>query len=344
MASRLSLLRPLLAGLAILLAIFGVCAAVLLLAPNGANRAARASVPEAAPGRDTGAERSLPVTAGPSPPVENQPETFGEIPAFRQREMGGQGPHDLMRGSPSLPYICLTFDGDAQAGDVPHILQVLAGRSVQATFFLTGEFCRRHPKETRAIVQAGHEVGNHLLEHVHLTTWGETGHQDVRPGIDREVLQRLLLGNEAAFQEVTGHTMQKLWRAPYGETNAELDGWAAELGYIHVSWTRDFSGTPSMDSLDWVADPAEPRYLTVRQIRDRLLSFDGGRPGGANGAIILMHAGTIRRGEHAWTVLGEVVDGLRQRGYTFVTVSRLIRESLRPESRPSGNMDRAAKR
>ena len=134
------------------------------------------------------------------------------------------------------------------------------------------------------------------------------------PGVTREHLHRLLRDNEALFRQITGRQMQKIWRAPFGETNQTLDAWAAELGYIHVAWTRDFSGTRSMDSLDWVADPRAARYLTAAQIRDRLLSFDGGRPGGANGAIILMHTGTLRQSEHPWTVLGEVADALPREG------------------------------
>jgi hypothetical protein len=83
-----------------------------------------------------------------------------------------------------------------------------------------------------------------------------------------------------------------------------------------------------------VADPQAARYLTAAQIRARLLSFDEGRPGGANGAIILMHTGTLRQSEHPWTVLGEVADAYRGRGYAFVGVTRLIRESLESPARP----------
>ncbi len=248
--------------------------------------------------------------------------------------MGGQGPHHLLCGRAGLPYLCLTFDGGSMAGDLPRILRILADRRIPATFFLTGEFIARHPGPARAIAQAGHEVGNHLLQHVHLTTWEQNGRQDLLPGVTREVLHRLLRENETLFERITGRPMQKVWRAPFGETNRTLDAWAAELGYIHVAWTRDFTGTRSMDSLDWVADPAADRYLTAAQIRDRLLAFDGGRPGGANGAVILMHTGTLRQSEYAWTVLGEVVDEYRRRGYAFVPVTRLIRESLGPGPRP----------
>ena len=325
--------------------------AILLLLMGGAARFLwQDGPPSVSGGGKTAATAFSRQLAGQTLPGAGHPEAmvaplqgssalpFGTIPRPLQPEMGGQGPHHLLRGRSSLPYLCLTFDGAAHADDLPRILKILAGRHIPATFFLTGEFISRHPGQTRAIVESGHEVGNHLLRHVHLTTWDQNGRQELLPGVTREVLHRLLRENEALFGEVTGRPMQKVWRAPFGETNQTLDAWAAEWGYIHVAWTRDFSGIRSMDSLDWVADPTSARYLTAAQIRDRLLSYDGGRPGGANGAIILMHTGTLRQSEYPWTVLGEVVDGLRGRGYTFVTATRLIRESLDTGPRPGKHL------
>jgi peptidoglycan/xylan/chitin deacetylase (PgdA/CDA1 family) len=319
-------------GSAILLLLLG--GAVWLLWRDGRPPAAgRGKAAAGAPSRPAPGP-ALPGAGRPGFPADPPARPFGAIPASLQPEMGGQGPHHMLRGRCSLPYLCLTFDGAAHAGELPQILRILAERRISATFFLTGEFIAGHTVEARAIVQAGHEVGNHLFQHVHLTTWDRNGRQDLLPGVTRELLHRLLQDNEALFRRVTGREMQKVWRAPFGETNQALDAWAAESGYIHVAWTRDFSGVPSMDSLDWVADPGAARYLSAAQIRDRLLSFDGGRPGGANGAIILMHTGTLRQSEHAWTILGDVTDEFRSRGYTFVPVTRLIRESLESFSRP----------
>jgi len=189
---------------------------------------------------------------------------------------------------------------------------------------LTGEFLERFPESVRAAVAGGHEIGSHLYRHVHLTTWEANRHHDTRSGITREYLHELLEKNEIAFRNVTNQPMVKLWRAPFGETNPTINAWAAELGYWHVTWTRSESRDQSMDSLDWVADRVEPRYLTAPQILERLLAFDGGVPGGANGAIILMHTGSQRREERGWTILDDLIVSMTRRGYHFVPVSRLI--------------------
>jgi peptidoglycan-N-acetylglucosamine deacetylase len=329
MDSRPASSRLLPAGSAILLLLLGG-AAWFLWREGRPPAAGRSRAIAAAPARPAAGAAGFPAGPRAEPPAS----PFGPIPAALQPGLGGQGPHHLLRGRSSLPYLCLTFDGAVHAGDLPRILRILAERGIPATFFLTGEFIARHPGPVRAIVQAGHEGGNHLYQHVHLTTWDFNGKQELRPEVTRAALHRLLRDNEALFRQVTGREMQKVWRAPFGETNPTLDAWAAELGYIHVAWTRDFSGARSMDSLDWVADPGAARYLTAAQIRDRLLSFDGGRPGGANGAIILMHTGTLRQSEHPWTVLGEVADEFRRKGYTFVTVTQLVRESLEAGVQP----------
>jgi len=250
------------------------------------------------------------------------------LPDRLQQEWSAEGPFHFTRGSPDLPHISLTFDGDSTDTDLPAILQVLARRRITATFFLTGEFMERFPESVRAAVTDGHEVGSHLYRHVHLTTWEENRHHDTRPEITREYLHELLRKNEAVFRNVTGQPMARLWRAPFGETNPTINAWAAEIGYWHVTWTRNRKRDKSMDSLDWVADPAEPRYLTAPQILERLLAFDGGTPGGANGAIILMHTGSQRRKERASTILDDLIAGMIRRGYQFVPVSRLISQGL----------------
>jgi hypothetical protein len=84
-----------------------------------------------------------------------------------------------------------------------------------------------------------------------------------------------------------------------------------------------------MDALDWISRPEADSYLTAAQIRDRLLAFDDNVPGGANGAIILLHIGTQRREEQAWLVLEEIIDGFRRKGYSFLTVTQLIGETMR---------------
>ena len=85
-----------------------------------------------------------------------------------------------------------------------------------------------------------------------------------------------------------------------------------------------------MDTLDWVWQKKNPLFLNAYEIEKRILDFDCGIKGGANGAIILMHTGSFRTSDFPWTVLGEIIDSMEAKGYKFVKVSRLI-EGISPE-------------
>jgi peptidoglycan/xylan/chitin deacetylase (PgdA/CDA1 family) len=63
--------------------------------------------------------------------------------------------------------ICLTFDNGPEPDVTPAVLDILARRGIQTTFFLIGEKLRdpaRHALAERARAE-GHQVGNHTLTH-----------------------------------------------------------------------------------------------------------------------------------------------------------------------------------
>ena len=220
----------------------------------------------------------------------HEPDGPGANPAPPSSLVGPEQPtpaRNVRRGNSSRAQVLLSFDGGWGANGAPQILDVLARAGVRTTFFLTGDFIRRNPDLTRRIVADGHEVGNHTDHHPHLTRWASHGTHGTLPRVDRDLVQRELVGAEEAFQRVTGRIMAPFWRAPYGEMNAAIRSWAAELGYEHVGWTQ------GLDSLDWVADRGSARYQTADQFV-RLLERRAAQPAGLRGAIILMHLDSAR--------------------------------------------------
>src|ERR1035437_9096154 len=61
--------------------------------------------------------------------------------------------------------IALTFDDGPNDAATPELLDVLARHGVRATFFAIGNFVRQRPEITRAVVAAGHLLGNHTMRH-----------------------------------------------------------------------------------------------------------------------------------------------------------------------------------
>ncbi len=235
---------------------------------------------------------------------------------------------EITRGLTDRMNVSVTFDGGGyESGEEAEaILSTLRERSIKATIFLTGLFIRKYPAIVREMVRDGHEIGNHTLDHPHLTDFNLTLRQNTVEGVDRGFVARELKGASELFRITTGTEMAPLWRAPYGDINKEIRGWAFDAGYVHVGWTYDAKNRESLDTLDWVYDRRSRLYRTSLQIRDRILNFGKGS-GGINGGIILMHLGTLRKDDRASDVLGEMLDALLEKGYRFVKVSEQMRST-----------------
>jgi len=214
------------------------------------------------------------------------------------------------------PRIALTFDGGASSNGTAELLRLLRELHLKATLFLTGEFIEREPELLRQALLDGHEIGNHTFTHPHLTTYASNGRHQLLPGVTHEFLLDQLRRTEEAFTRATGRRMAPLWRAPYGEENATLRGWAAELGYLHVRWSS-LSGS-SLDSWDWVNDEHSRLYEDPDHMIERLLAFPR-----LEGGIVLMHLASDRA-VPPWHALPRLVATLRERAIEPVRVSDLL--------------------
>lgn len=285
-------------------------------APPGAARALVTPVEEAGRPAPEPAPASSPEERRPSPPA---------TPSLGARPLPPGDRLEVSRGVRSRKEVALTFDGGSDANVSAEILDILQERGVRATLFLTGGYIRRFPALVRRMVEEGHEVANHTDTHPHLTTYAKNRRQQTRLDLTREAFQTELRRAEEAFRAATGQAMRRYWRAPYGEVNSDLLRWAAELGYVHVGWTRG-EGSETLDTRDWVADPSSRLYASSARIRDQILGFDEEGADGAAGGIVLMHLASRRQDDPLHRRLPEIIDGLRSRGYALVTVSDLLEE------------------
>jgi peptidoglycan/xylan/chitin deacetylase (PgdA/CDA1 family) len=220
------------------------------------------------------------------------------------------------------PYFALTFDAHTEANGAVELLALLKQRGVHATIFVTGRFAEDHPEILRQAARDGHEIGNHTFSHPHLTTWAINHRHETRPGVTREMLQGELRRAAAAIEAAIGRAPSRFWRAPYGEHNAAIRGWAAELGLVHVDWTH--GTTDSLDALDWVEGPGS-RFLGAEAIARRILEFEGRHGTPLAGSIVLMHLGSVRPDQPLQEALPIVLDETDRRGLRPVPVGELLR-------------------
>jgi len=234
------------------------------------------------------------------------------------------GLDNLENGCRSRREIALTFDGGWEANATPFILDVLRRNGIKATFFLTGIYIKRYPEMVIRMVEEGHEVGNHTWTHPRLTTMAIDGKQTTLPDVNRAVVEEELKKCEDLFTKTTGREMARLWRAPYGEHNAEIRAWAKDAGFVHVYWTKAEPGEEGhgLDSLDWVADSRSPIYRNSEDAVRFLLDS------AKNGGILLMHLGTLRKEDLFHLRLPQLIEGLDVQGFGFVTVGAMATEVM----------------
>jgi peptidoglycan/xylan/chitin deacetylase (PgdA/CDA1 family) len=223
------------------------------------------------------------------------------------------------------PYFALTFDAHVEAQGAEQLLALLRERGVHATIFVTGRFAQTYPTLVLRAAQDGHEIGNHTWNHPHLTTWAENHRHDTRPAVTRELLHDELRRTAAAIQAAIGRPPSPYWRAPYGEQNAAIRGWAAELGFVHVDWTR--GPHDSLDALDWVEDPSEHGFMSPEGIARRLINFESKNGVPLAGSIVLMHLGSARPHPPLLEALPIFLDETDHRGLRPVPVGELLRHA-----------------
>lgn len=75
-------------------------------------------------------------------------------------------PKALWRMNPNEKAVYLTFDDGPIPVVTPWVVELLGHYDIKATFFMVGDNVRKHPKEYKLVVDAGHIVGNHTFNHL----------------------------------------------------------------------------------------------------------------------------------------------------------------------------------
>jgi peptidoglycan-N-acetylglucosamine deacetylase len=185
--------------------------------------------------------------------------------------------------------VAITFDDGPDPAGTHAILDTLKSRQVPATFFLIGRDIAAHPDLAHDIAAAGHEIGNHSFSH------------DRMIGVTPAWVADEIEATDALIR-TTGYTGDIHFRPPNGKKLFALPHYLASHGRTTITWDvePDSAGTP---------DAGTVTSETVSQVRP--------------GSIVLLHPMYPAR-EQTRQALGPILDGLKQRGYRFVTVSQLL--------------------
>ena len=220
------------------------------------------------------------------------PVSQGEVEQARQSLIVTQTTPAATSSETSTPSIsgklvALTFDDGPNPNNTAHLLDILAEYNVKATFFLQGVNVKANPELVKREYQEGHELGNHTYNHPKLT---ELSFKEVDEQINK---CNDLIEEACGFRPV-------LMRPPYGSTTYSLrDHLRDVLGMPCIKWSGDLR-----DSFTSNVDEIVNEALTTTK----------------DGDILLLHD------THGYSVeaVPRIIKGLREQGFTFVTVTQII--------------------
>ncbi len=194
--------------------------------------------------------------------------------------------------------MALSYDDGPHPEHTREVMAALAARDVRATFFVLAKAAERHPDVVRELLDAGHEIGLHGIDHTRLTelSWRRAA-DAVRRGKQR-------------LEAVTGQPV-RLYRPTYGAQGLAQFVTARLLGMDVVYWTAW-----ATDWIDAGADEVAGRALSARH------------PGG----ILLLHDATEDTAEEdlprpafsRGAVTAAILDGLADDGYRVMPAGDLL--------------------
>jgi len=203
-------------------------------------------------------------------------------------EAATAGP-DISNGSRSRHEVALTFHGGGDIVIAHKILAIAKKMHVPITVLAVGTWLNANPTIGHEIVNAGHELGNHTYSHKTMTLLTL-----------REASAEVAKGKTAVIKAVG--TAGKYFR-PSGtiKSNAMIRKAAGASGYAHCL-------SYDVDALDYQATSGKAIVTTCLNAVQ-------------NGSIIGMHFGYA----HTVTALPLLIDALRAKKLTPVTVTQLLR-------------------
>lgn len=181
--------------------------------------------------------------------------------------------------------VYLTFDNGYEAGYTSKILEVLKQNDVKATFFITAHYLNTKPELVKQMIDEGHIVGNHTVNHKSM------------PSLTEEQIKKEVMDLHQAVYEKFGYEMKYI-RPPMGEYSEKTLAVTNSLGYKTVMWSFAYE--------DWDEKNQPNEDKSKEKIIKNL----------HNGEIILLHA-TSKTNTN---ILDSVLKEIKAQGYEIKSI------------------------
>lgn len=193
-------------------------------------------------------------------------------------------------GNPDEKLIYLTFDVGYEGGHTTKILDVLKENDVKAAFFITGQFLKTNPNIIQRMIDEGHIIGNHTVNHKCL------------PECSEETIKEEMMNLHKDIFEKFNYEM-KYMRPPKGEYSEQCLAYIQNLGYKAVMWSFAYD--------DWENNKQGREEYGKKKIMNNV----------HNGEIMLLHATSKDNAN----ILDEVIKNIKSQGYEFKSLDEFVK-------------------
>ncbi len=182
--------------------------------------------------------------------------------------------------------IYLTFDCGYENGNTEKILDTLKEKKVPAAFFVTLPHVKSCPQLIARMINEGHIVGNHSVNHPNFST------------ISRGEMAEEIAGLDNYLREKFGYSAP-FFRFPEGACSESALDLVENMGYMSVFWSSAYA--------DWDTKNTKGKQYAFDTVTKRL------HPG----CVLLLHAVSPDNAE----ALGDIIDYAKAQGYQFKSLS-----------------------
>ena len=191
----------------------------------------------------------------------------------------------IYRGDETRKVCYLTFDCGYEYGPTKDILDTLKEKEVGAIFFLTGAYVKSEEDLVRRMIDEGHILGNHTVNHKNMTQVSKETFVDELEGVEDLIKEKFPDAEPLHY-----------WRPPMGACNEWVLKLADKMDYHTVMWSwayYDYDVNNQPDPADALAK-----------------AKNGLHPG----AVYLLHTESTTNA----AILGDLIDWIRAQGYEIL--------------------------
>lgn len=185
--------------------------------------------------------------------------------------------------------VYLTFDEGYENGYTDDILDCLKEKNVPAAFFITGPYAKKETALVRRMIDEGHIVGNHTVNHPNLAKLGSA-----------DKISKEIGDMNALVKDIYSYDMKYL-RPPEGEYSEKVLAVSNSMGFRTVFWSFAY--------IDWKVNEQKGKEYAFSEVAKYL----------HDGEVMLLHAVSKDNAE----ALPDIIDYVRAQGYEFASLDEI---------------------